>query len=181
MTTNVENAPKISLEEQKKILLHAIGLIREPETWVQGSWKCPVPETKNGKAVLKSDGSILGAKDRNGNDLYQYCIEGAVNQATYDILGEERALALGAAKYSETTGELIFQSDEHDFGWDPTLLLGLDEISKKLYGCNALEYNDHDHEDEDTDPSETHKGVLGILNTGLRQVTDKLKTKKELA
>ena len=82
--------PRITLEEQEKILLIAKGLIREPESWTEGTWKCPLYEDRRG--------TLVHARDDNGQKLYQYCIHGAVNEATLAVLGEKRAAVVGAGK-----------------------------------------------------------------------------------
>lgn len=169
----------LSLEEQEKILIIAESLIREPGSWKTGDWKCELWEQKGGELVQ--------AKDQNGNPLYQYCIEGAVNQATYDVVGEQRALELGAigtveGEFYTAEGELVEEEriswNVDEFGGDiygPTDLLGLNEIARNLFpdevGCldrAAMHYNDD---------YGTHSGVLKILHTRLQQVQEELAKK----
>ena len=161
----------VTTEQQIEILRRAHALVKEPDSWVQGSWKCPVviPGAISGNAV---------ATTPNGTPRYQYCIEGAVNQATYDVLGEERAKALGAVRFDQEKGELVFSGAEDELGYDPTMLFGLDTIASDLYGYEcALEYNDHEpemHMDDDgiaSHHNEVHEGVMDILSTRLKQLT----------
>jgi hypothetical protein len=150
---------ELTLEEKKKILLTAESLIREPDNWIRGVWKCPavrVPRDKRGRP-----GRPEHATDANGNQLFNYCIEGAVNEATYRVLGKERLAELGAST--------IFGKED---ARKPTAMLGLNAISRELYGVGAMNYNDR--------KSSTHEGVLAILRTGLKEVTAKLKGKKSV-
>lgn len=142
-----------TLEEQEEILMVAEGLIREPANWTRGQWKCPAYETsKRDKKGRFTSGQRDRKKDSNGEPMFQYCVEGAVNEATLRVLGKERAQQLG---YSTR-------------GPDPTNLLGLNEISKKLYGIErAMGYNDS--------PDSTHEGVIRILKEGLRKVRGRMK------
>jgi len=146
--------PLISLEDQEKILLVAEGLIAEPDSWVRGQWKCP---------AIKP-GGMEQKRDANNQPLFQYCIEGAVNQATVNVLGEERARELGvyvANGHGTSWGETYIN------GRKPTQLLGLNPVSRKLFGRAAMNYNDaHDS---------THDGVLRILRTRFQEVRAKLK------
>jgi hypothetical protein len=113
-------------------------------------------------------------KDENGRPMFAYCIEGAINQATYDVLGEKRALALGAIKVNGDD-TLSFDGQEDALGFDPTMLLGLDQIAYEWYGeeledgdggACAMAYNDN---------IGTHEGVLGLLREGLARVRAKMK------
>lgn len=141
---------ELTSEEQEAILMTAEGYIREPESWIRGKWKCKVSlrDPENPRKVLRDEeGKSVPATDTNGRPLFQYCIEGAVNQAAIDVLGRERAKKFGASSKVEN---------------DATKRLGLDAIAEKLYGVPAMSYNDS--------PESTHEGVLRILRTGLRNL-----------
>jgi hypothetical protein len=167
---------RITLEEQEKILMVAENLIREPANWITGQWKCPLYET-DGKGNIAKDeaGELIPARDANGCELSQYCVEGAVNEATLSVLGYDRALALGAITIDED-GEIEF-NDVPDLG--PTQIMGLDEIAFELYAKEmkwdnrtkglAMSYNDG---------GGTHEGVLTILRTRLERVRAKLTSRK---
>lgn len=150
------STPRVSLEEQEKILLVAMGYLKEEESWTAGKWKCPATDARRKQK-----------RDDNGNPLYQYCIEGAVNQATHDVMGAERAEALGAI--SVNPSGVITWSGNEDVSFTPTQLLGLDAISEKLYGEAAMDYNDSD--------AASHEGVLNILRTRLTAVQKRLRSK----
>jgi hypothetical protein len=165
----------ITLEEQQKILRVALGLIREEANWVRGTWKCPVYEKTSSGRMRSKNCAPVQARDGNGNLLYAHCVEGAINQAVYNVLGEERALDLGAA-WIDAEEELRFDGDngEETISY-PTAAMQLNEIAYELYaeemgwkefqgeeGRYAMTYNDS---------GGTHKGVIKILKTRLKQVS----------
>jgi hypothetical protein len=158
----------VTIDEQIKIVKHARSLISEPGSWVQGSWTCQ---------LVTPYGEV--AKTPNGSPRYQYCVEGAMNQATYDIIGEKRALALGAVKFNEETGLLDFQGNgESQDGFDPTALMGIDALAKDEGFASALEMNDsgpETYEEDDEDHQkffvDLHKNVVGLLTAKLEELT----------
>lgn len=168
---------QITLEEQEQILEEAYSLILDPKHWTPGKWKCPLYETDGkGRVIAGEDGAVIQAKTANGIPMYQYCIEGAVNQATFNILGEERALAVGAVAYRDDPegyvdpNGLSFQGNE-ELATYPTRALGLNAITEDLYGMeSAMSFND----DNDGEEIDTHEGVLTILRTGLERVRIRL-------
>lgn len=111
-------------QESLLVVDEALRLLDTPETFTQGTWKCPV-------FVKGEFDHILPKKDEHGRTVYAYCIEGAVNQACINALGEPRAVELGAL--TEKTGE----------GWDvpndvlrsgkATDLLSLNQLAEKLF------------------------------------------------
>lgn len=165
----------LTLEEQEKVLLVAESYLREPESWVRGKWKCPVVPY----------GSTEQATDKNGNPVYQYCIQGAVHQAAYDVLGKERALELGAITEREVEGDGGTHNNVDGYSLRggrytgiPTMTerLGLDDITQELYrrshgALQAMEYNDHE--------KSTHEGVLEIIRTKLGRVREALGKEKK--
>lgn len=157
----------MTVDEQIAIIKRARSLIYEPESWVQGSWKCE---------LVAPDGTL--PKGPNGTPQYQYCVEGAINQATYDVLGERRAQDVGAIRFNATTGMLDFQGNEEELGYDPTKLLGIDELTQDMFGFDcAMEFNDHEedarNEDGQADRGEIHNGILTMLSERLEQLRRK--------
>lgn len=159
----------ITLEEQEKILMHAIGLIREPENFTTGKWKCPV--VQNGQHVT----------DDNDRPQFSYCVEGAINQATYDILGEERALSLGAGQKDGDYFDPTTNYTNRRKG--PTELMQLNKLAYQMYAKEmgwtspegdryALGYNDG---------RGNHEGILNLLRGRLGQVRKRLNSKKKIA
>lgn len=158
----------VTMDEQEKILKRAKMLLREPGSWTQGMWKCRLyVDKQTGNAVGISedqtpDPDLEPATTANGLPVYQYCIEGAVNQAACDVLGDERAHRLGAI------------GEEEDLEAEDTLTnkLGLNEIAQELY--NEVAYEDRaamSYNDNFGD----HSGVLRILDTGLKRVRKALR------
>lgn len=169
-------AQRISLEEQEKILMHAMGLLREPESFTVGKWKCPIYETgTNGKRTQKVDD--------NGRPQFSYCVEGAVNQATHDILGLERAVALGAGKRA---GKDLDGFDPTSTRLDgPVELMRLNDEAWKMYGKEmgwlgqrgqhhraALEFNDG---------RKNYEGIVNVLKGRLSAVRSGLRRKEKKA
>lgn len=184
-------AEELTLEEQEKILTLAEGYIREPESWVCGTWKCP---------LYRGTGSgITQAQGPNGEPLYQYCVEGAVNQATVDVVGEERAITLGVGRMDPGTampvrmpdGTLDLTSAEDEL--NPTRRLGLDTLAFDLWReegdwetfsphrSYAMEYNDSPEDSEDSGEEleearrRVHQGLLKLLSTARSRVRDLMK------
>lgn len=159
----------ITLEEQEQILMVAEGLLKEPESWVQGSWKCDLMQVGE-KGVLEQ------ATDSNGQQLYKYCIHGAVNQAAFEVLGEERAIAAGAGRMS-SPGDIDLSTCAAEDHRNVVDRIGLDDVARELYDMEAMEYNDAgcDEDDEYDDFRGTHEGVLEILRTGLARIRTQLK------
>lgn len=163
---------ELTPEEQEKVLLVAQGLLAEPENWVVGRWKCKAMHVVDGKRQQKTDA--------NGKGMFQYCIEGAVNQAIYDALGEERALELGAVHYN---GKVLRFNGR---GGAPAL--DINRIARDLmredeedgvYGAGgggftpaaAMAYNDSKNPRRNSKQfKERHKGVLKILQRRLDEV-----------
>lgn len=184
----ITRAKPLTLEEQEKILIVADGLLAEEDNWVKGMWKCPaVARDEEGRPIRKDNYGYEQATDKNGNRLYNYCIEGAVNQATYDVVGEERARALGAIKGKGE--ELTFDGSNNRSS--PTKRMGLDKIAYDLFADEmkdmgiwrgstkrtssglAMSYNDH--------ASYAYKGVKKILRTRLTEVQKALGRRKKKA
>lgn len=171
----------ITLEEQEKILRVATGLIREEANWIKGAWKCPVYEyTPSGKPRRMNGEQVL-AKDDNGMPLYKHCVEGAVNQAVYNVLGEERAIELGAA-WIDHDEQVRFDGEngEEKISY-PTEMMQLNRIAFELYreemGWSGEYYDDSRYAMGYNDGVGTHKGVLNILKTRLKEVVAELRAR----
>lgn len=165
---STEVTTELTREEREQILTRALGLIREPANWVTGHWKCEAYETdENGRLVADADGHAIRAKDKNGRELNQHCIEGAVNQATVEIIGVDRAVLLGAFEG---------KGDVEARGPGPTKALGLNEIAYELYR-NEMQWDVWDPNNtwamDYNDGGGTHEGVLKILRTGLKRLRGK--------
>lgn len=174
MTDATSEVP-VTEEEKEQILRHALGLIREPQSWTMGSWKCPMPEI-NLDLTMKINpktGQYVQATDDNGRPLFQYCVHGALNQATYDILGEERAIELGAINPLEEN-DSRFNGSESQYGL-PAFWIGVESLAYEEYGHEAMEFNDGaancEPEDEEVARETRHQQVLGLLRTRLSQLT----------
>lgn len=161
----------VSEEEKEKILRHALGLIREPQSWTTGEWKCPLPEydAAGQPKVNPVTGDFVQQKDENDRPLFQYCVHGALNQATYDILGEERAIQLGAFN-PDAEERASFSGGTSQWGL-PATWLGIDEIAAEEYGIEAMTYNDQHSvgraQYRDEESAQQHQGVLHLLRKRL--------------
>lgn len=174
----------LTLEEQEKILLVAKALLKEPDSWVQGTWRCPAFKSDaNGYPIFK-DGKGVQKTDANGNPLFQYCIEGAVNQAAYNVLGEDRVFNMLTSGVKTSAEMKKLQMAEGGDSASAALSggrvadhLGLNKIAQELYGTEtAMEYNDaNTDEDECAEFNGTHEGVLEILNRRLAEVQKRLR------
>jgi hypothetical protein len=180
-STALEATALMTLEEQEKILLIAEGLIRQPENWCMGNWKCAIDE--KGMPVSEEDlesGKKKQAVDDNGRPQFQYCIEGAVNEACLTVLGKDRAIQVGAITVNDK-GQINYTGGEGVVGHDPAMLLGLDELASELYASDMGWDNDDPDDGRYTDPEDrcamnynddggSHEGVLKLLRTQLKRV-----------
>jgi len=145
--------PRLSTAEKEAIVEGAFSLIEEPANWTHGTWKCPVYKTDEKGHMLKDEsGHPIPEYDRYNRPLAQYCIEGAVNQASFNVLGETRARRFGVREDNS----------------DMTERLGLDELTRKLYPdyeC-AMDYNDG---------ARSHEGIVTLLQTRLKELRTKLR------
>lgn len=148
-------------DEREQILTRAVSLIREPARWTKGRWACPVYERDEYDRKVR-------ARDDNGRELSQHCIEGAVNQATVDVLGEERAFNLRALRSTRDENENLN-------GSRMTEMLGLNKIALELYKDKypgwlqnasgsryAMALNDF--------RQTRHATIMKVLRTGLERV-----------
>jgi hypothetical protein len=148
--------PRLSTVEQEKILAEAEGLIKEPANWTTGRWKCPVYKTDEKNRIIRGENGLpIPEYDLFNRPLAQYCIEGAVNQAAINVLGETRATRFGVSQDSN----------------EMTEMLGLNEIARTLYA----EQYDIDSAMEFNDDVGDHEGVMNILRTRLAEVRKKIK------
>lgn len=170
----------MTFEEQEKILTVAENLIREPDNWVEGHWKCPIG--KNGLPISQTEVANGEQKlDKNDRPQFAYCVEGALNEATLAVLGQERALELGAITLNGN-GEVVNNGEgKQAVGHDPARLLGINELAQELYGADsALGYNDGDWGDGEHEERQGHAGVLNLIRTQLGRVRDQIGPKSGL-
>lgn len=104
----------LTKQERVAVVKEAIRLVKHPETFIQGQWKCPlyvqpgvedvlIPEIDSYRALHRG---LVRALDESDRPIYSYCVEGAVNQAGINILGVERATYFGATHGAVEHGEL---------------------------------------------------------------------------
>ena len=144
--------PSFTLKESLVILDEALRLIRTPERWTTGKWKCPVYERdpKHPGDYLRDPetGSFKQKRDKDGRLMFAYCIEGAVNQAVINKFGPIRAEQVGALRPGScpiNEAELDFGNEALDAyrslpgggGISATGLISVDDIVIELY---AKEY-----------------------------------------
>lgn len=103
--------------EQIQVLEEALNLIRTPDRWIQQGWMCQIYDDTKG--VYK--------KEKNGTVAYGYCLEGAINKATVNLFGEDRAYKLGA--WDEENG---IAQDKLGCR-TPTHVISLDEMVIEMY------------------------------------------------
>lgn len=115
-------------QESLLVLNEALSLLATPETFTQGTWKCPVYEKPRKGEFLTSP---TAKRDEHGRVIYAYCVEGAINQACINALGEPRAVELGAL--TAKTGEGWDVNPEYMQGGKPTELLSLNQLADKLF------------------------------------------------
>jgi hypothetical protein len=128
---------KMTDEERRTVLKEAIRLIELPETFKQGDWKCPVRRTQDGRLIPSYAPMGQYAVDDEGQKMYAYCVEGAVNQAAINMLGVDRARELQAAApngqihHSTAFADLLsinetaFELFREDFRWGPKPAKGI--------------------------------------------------------
>lgn len=180
MTDMLEGAEvPVTEEEKEQILRHALGLIREPESWTTGRWKCPMPEYNPdwSPKIDPVSHELVQKKDANGRPLYQYCVHGALNQATYDILGEERAIELGAFNPHAGDDDTAFNGNDSSVWGVPAHWLGIDRMAQDEYGSDdAMSHNDRNGFEpgkyEDEKAAKQHQSVLHLLRKRLSWMTD---------
>lgn len=132
-------------QEGLLVVDEALRLLATPDTFVQGTWKCSVPEVnKEGQPIIQ--GAIVRqARDEQGRPVYAYCIEGAINQATLNMLGPVRALELGALMHKVGTDD---PSNDDLRSGQATELLSLNALADKLFGT-LIEERLEDYPDDD--------------------------------
>jgi len=173
--------PRFTLAEQEKVVERAIQLIKEPVTWTTGKWKCDLYETDDkGNFIHDENGELKQACDLFNRPLSQYCIEGAINQATYDVVGENRAIKLGAYNRHDKVENEGFQGDADGAGTYPTQILGIDELAAARYP-DVCEYEEHpamvlnDHFNDPETKAKGHGVMLGLLQDTLASIKAKRK------
>lgn len=139
--------------ERQAVVEESIRLIKRPDTFVQGEWKCPLyekPKTHELVPVTDYDlrvgrvhetgeslEKLVPAKDTSGRPLFAYCVEGAVNQAGINVLGVDRAITYGAASGEEKYGEADVQRDSKFIEY-----LSVNEVARVMFADIFREYGD---------------------------------------
>jgi len=105
-----EARKSFTLREKADVLKEALRLLRKPENWVTGDWKCElvtdgefVVARKDDLALRPGRSSFEPYVDKQGRQQYAYCVEGAINQAMINVLGKERARSIGQVTESGMT------------------------------------------------------------------------------
>lgn len=185
---------ELTLEEQERILEETYHLIKEPPSWTTGRWKCNLYEAdKDGNFVPEEGGGWKRARDMNNRPLSQYCIEGGLNQATYNVVGRDRAIKLGAVQsgFDPESEDDAFVSDE--LRPDPADHLGINKLAFEMHRkhiLDAIRENGEEPDDYDGDNAamilndsfnapgadkvKGHKTMLELVQTRLDQVRDEL-------
>ena len=129
--------PSFTLKESLTILDEALYLIRTPEQWTTGKWKCPIFAKDDAGRTIRDFASPYGYKpklDEKGRPMFAYCIEGAVNQAVINKFGPIRAEQVGALKPAACGVGGEFTNDELDTGLPGLMdLLSINDIVTELY------------------------------------------------
>lgn len=168
--TRKKSAPRFTLSEKESVLKETLRLLRKPESWTKNRWKCELPaRDKRGRIVYKKTGirrELVQAKDSKGRLLYQYCLEGAVNQAILNVLGEKRAIALGAYHPDQSSENYKFTGSEGSKYVSITELL--DEMfPARGFGHDPASFNDW---------SQTkYEDVINLLKTRLNRIRQQIK------
>lgn len=184
MATKAKAKPRLTHAERQEVVEEAIRLIKEPAHWTTGSWKCPVFEVDDKGHFIEDEktGEWKQATDHFNRPLSQYCIEGAVNQATVNVVGEDRASRLGAYSKSDAKGEDGGLSGPRSNAM--TDRLGIDAIAKELYSDLIEETGDGEDEMHpalvvndyfESDDPEGHKTVIDLLQRALKGIKSKRK------
>lgn len=106
---------RLTTQEQYDTITAALELIKEPINWCQGEWKCEfyIPDTNE--------------------CVYQYCLEGAINQAAVNLYGWERAEELGAATEYWQDDPNSAEAIQVETGETLANTLSFDDLVWKLY------------------------------------------------
>lgn len=175
----------LTVEERRQVVTEAIRLIKRPESFVQGHWKCPLWFHREEPNVLIPEGDdyiarrrgLIQVKDENDRPVFSYCIEGAINQAGINVLGLDRARHFGAYAGQSKWGEPQ-PYDSAEF----SEYLSVNEVARIMFadflrsrdpegderGCHAPARVVND----DIGPKEkAHKSVMRILKERLRTIT----------
>lgn len=166
---------QLSTEEQIATLTEALRLIRKPESWIKGKWRCPIYEkTPSGKLRMKNKDRVQET-DSKGNPLYAYCLEGAINQAVYNLYGHDRAKTVGA--WSSFGSDGGFEGDRFIY---PTATISIDGLVWDMFKDEIIEARSYTFSTSATvnhasllwqDMDETtHSDVLKVLRKKLREL-----------
>ena len=191
----------LTIGERAAIVREALRLIKRPDTFIQGEWKCPIYEKPKTGELVQLPGGVASysspetrmltpATDEQGRPLFAYCVEGAINQAGINLLGVERAIQLGATDGSSRYGEI---EPKHSSGFAE--FLSVNEVARVMFadllsqfGFDAdnrpespAQYINDDFADMEVwetehvhvEKEESHHRVLEILRERLRQLRAK--------
>lgn len=170
--------PSFSLSESLTILDEALYLLRTPERWTRGFWKCEVFETDKEGNRVRDYNTTSGYKqkmDKDGKPLFAYCIEGAVNQAVINKFGEARAEQVGALRMGACPINGEYTNSDLDTGEaGATELLSVNDIVIELYADEYSHYASLDSSERPAqslndnsafDEASTYERIINALRT----------------
>lgn len=171
-TKKRKSAPRFTLKEREAVLKEALRLIRRPETWVKGKWKCELFQKKNGRVLFKNHEPIP-FKDSRGRQVFAYCLEGAVNQAIVNVLGEKRAITLTAyyPGYADNIDDALSSSV-------PSKTISLTDLIMELYP-KRLDFGEADANVFNDHKATKHEDVLKVLRLKLKDVRAELRARSK--
>jgi hypothetical protein len=162
--------PQFTRAEKVAVLTEALRLLRKPESWVKGSWKCLVTTARWDDHEYNSEAEPV--LDSRGRPQFAYCLEGAINQAVVNVLGEKRAERLGAIGietwHYEVKGQRYIESAVD--GGAPTRLISITELLKAENMLDECQPANHFNDDGAT----THADVIDVLKRRRNQLKKEL-------
>lgn len=166
----------VTLAERADIVKEALRLIRKPESWVRGEWKCPlytdgevvVPRTQ--VAPYQLDTEFHPLTDKAGNPQHAYCVEGAINQAAVNVLGTDRALKVGVGGASLNGGIVTEMVSVNQFLRDLP-----EEGNGRGRRFHDVWIGDTYRPAQDLNDRGNHEAVLAVLRARLRQLRTQLR------
>lgn len=177
----------LTLAERAEIIKEALRLLKSPMNWTTGDWKCQLfkhvdtDEVKSESELgywQKGSSMWEPLTDSDGKRQYAYCVEGAVNQATLNVLGAERAKKIGGLTPNSLSSgimtELVSVNEylrsravDDKYGWKVVVFEGeeTDMLDRPAQGVN-----DAFHKKE-----KGHAAVVKLLRARLRQLRDQIR------
>lgn len=178
---------RFTTKEKIKVITEALRLLRKPEYWCKGNYACTLyVEDETGFKIMDADGSWIPRTDTKGRVLYQFCLEGAINTATFNVLGQKRAIALGAI--NDKYGDPIENPDEY-FGGDygkgnVSDMMSLYGLAIDVIGADTLEYENSGESpviDFNDDTDTEYPDVMKFLRTKRSQLNAQLRKREKAA